>query len=91
MRAIDDQVIIDYAYKRDNLLTGYDTYTDYEPLYDPCFVAKEITVDGLGRLASGTEILTDKDGVTISHVLDYEYDMMSQLTSASITNIGGAT
>ncbi len=48
-------------------------------------------VDGLGRLRAGTETLTLVGGGTRQHVLSYGYDMRSQLLTASVSNINGAT
>jgi len=46
-------------------------------------------VDGLGRLTDAAETLTKTDSSTVAHSLDYQYDMLSQLTDANITDISG--
>jgi len=85
-----DYATIDYTYNRDNYLTGYNT-TPYGTAGDPCFCLYNVTLDGLGQLTAATEILTKIDDSDVTHSHTYSYDMLSQLTSASITNIGGST
>ncbi len=80
-----DTVALDYDYNADNRLTGYSTTVG------PTFTLAGTTVDGLGRLRIGTETLTLVGGGTRQHVLGYSYDMRSQLRSASVSNINGAT
>lgn len=75
-------VTIDYTYNLDNLLTGFETTGG------PTFELTDVNVDGLGRLAYANETLTKPDSSTVTHSLQYEYDMLSQLTDANITNVG---
>ncbi len=74
-----------YAYNGDNRLTAFSTTGGVT------FSLSNTTVDGLGRLIEADETLTKPDSSTISHSHDYAYDMRSQLTDASVTNIGGST
>ena len=57
----------------------------------PTFSLSNVTVDGLSRLIEADETLVDPNGSPVTHALDYSYDLRSQLTSASMTNIGGTT
>lgn len=77
---------IDYTYNYDNLLTGFTT--SGSGVTAPTFKMENVVVDGLGRLKAGTETLTKTNGSTIAHNLVFGYDMLSQLISASISNIG---
>jgi len=80
---------IDYTYNDDNLLakfvtTGGPTFTfggSVGPQSDWA------TIDGLGRLKNATETITKTDGSTVDHSYTYLYDMRSELTDATITNI----
>ena len=74
-----------YTYDEDNRLTTYSTTGGVT------FSLSNTTVDGLGRLIEADETLTDPNDNTVTHALDYAYDMRSQLLSADITNIGGST
>ncbi len=78
-------VSMDYNYNPDNMLTGFTTSGG------PTFKLENVTVDGLGRLTDADETLTKTDSTTVAHTLDFVYDMLSQLKSANITNIGGST
>ena len=71
---------ISYTYNLDNMLTGFNTASG------PTFSLSNTSIDGLGRLKNGTENIAGT-----SHSLSFQYDMLSQLTSANITNIGGNT
>jgi len=65
-------------YNRDNILTRiYPTafYEFWNPVYD-----------GLGRLRTGSESIAGT-----LHSLSFQYDMLSQLTDASISNISSST
>ena len=74
-----------YTYNGDNRLTAYSTTGGIT------FSLSSTTVDGLGRLIEADETLTNPNSSTVSHSHDYTYDMRSQLTDASVTNIGGST
>jgi len=80
-----DTTVIEYTYNLDNRLTAYSTTGG------PTFTLAKTTVDGLGRLVEADETLTKPDSSTITHSLDYTYDIRSQLLSASMTNINGGT
>jgi RHS repeat-associated protein len=69
------------------MLTGYRTYS--EGVTGPTFRFYNVAVDGLGRLKSGWEQISYQ-GQNKLHILQYTYDMRSQLTNALITNIGGS-
>lgn len=71
------------TYNLDNLLTGFETTNG------PMFTLNEVTVDGLGRLTDANETITKTDSSTVAHSLTYDYDMLSQLTDANISNIAG--
>ena len=87
---VGNYATIDYNYNHDNYLTGYNT-TPYGTADDPCSCFYDVTLDGLGRLTTATEIITKTDSSDVTHSHTYSYDMLSQLTEASITNIGGST
>jgi hypothetical protein len=70
------------------MLTGYRTYS--EGVTGPTFRFYNVAVDGLGRLKSGREQISYQ-GQNKLHILQYTYDMRSQLTDAIVTNIGGST
>ena len=55
----------------------------------PTFTLNGVPVDGLGRLTDANETITKTNGSTIAHALVYQYDMLSQLTDANISNIDG--
>ena len=69
----------------DNLLTGFETTNG------PTFTLDSVTVDGLGRLTDANETITRTDSSTVAHSLTYDYDMLSQLTDADISNIAGGS
>ncbi|MBN1766614.1 MAG: RHS repeat-associated core domain-containing protein [Sedimentisphaerales bacterium] len=75
--------VVDYDYNDDNVLSGYTTTGG------PTFSLSNVTLDGLGRLVSGDEQLTKVDDSTVSHSMDFGYDMLSELTDATVTGIGG--
>jgi RHS repeat-associated protein len=86
-----DTVSIDYTYNAcecqcDNHLTAFTT-SGVEGL-DFSFDATESgNIDGLGRLRSCSETLTKVGGVQASHTCTYNYDMLSRLTYAKITDV----
>lgn len=69
-----------YSHDADNNLTGYTTTGG------PAFSLANTVIDGLGRLRNGTDQIE-----AISSNLSYSYDQLSQLTSATMTNINGST
>jgi RHS repeat-associated protein len=69
------------------MLTSYRTSS--EGVTGPMFRFDNVTEDGLGRLKSGWEQISYQ-GQNKQHMLQYQYDMRSQLTNALITNIGGS-
>ena len=86
---LDMSVSVDYNYNLDNLLTGYNTTS--AGVTGPAFTLDDVVVDGLGRLVSAGETITEVDNVgIISYLLnnfnpdDYPYDMRSQLIKARI-------
>jgi len=85
------QLYIDYTYNHDNLLTAFETSTYGTSGNLDEFSLAQVTIDGSGRLTDADETLTKTNGSTITHVLDYIYDMRSQLTDASVTNIDSST
>ncbi len=80
-----DTTYIAYSYNRDNMLTSYET-TD-----GPMFRFYNVTVDGLGRLKHGRDIIAFPGQASRIHNLDYAYDMRSQLTDANIGGIDGGS
>jgi RHS repeat-associated protein len=79
---------IDYDYNPDNLLTKFNTtggptFT-FGGIYGP-LGANWANIDGLGRLLNADETIG-----AVAHSYTLGYDMRSQLTSATITNIGGS-
>jgi len=63
--------------------------TTYIGLGGPSFELADVNVNGLGRLTDANETLTKTDSSTVAHSLDYQYNMLSQLTDANITDISG--
>ena len=84
----ENAVYTDYGYNHDNLLTGFNTFASGS-VTAPAFKLN-VTVDGLGRLNNATETLTKANGVQVIYTLAYGYDMLSQLTSATMSNVGGS-
>ncbi|HPS55664.1 MAG TPA: RHS repeat-associated core domain-containing protein, partial [Sedimentisphaerales bacterium] len=76
-------VYIDYSYDKDNLLTGFTTTGGLT------YSLSNVTVDGIGRLRSASETLTDTASQSKTYNLSYTYDMLSQLTDVVITNVNG--
>ena len=74
---------IGYTYNLDNMLVGFATTGG------PTFTLNNVALDGLGRLKGADETITKADAGTISHSYIFAYDMRSQLTDASISNING--
>ncbi len=79
---------ISYVYNRDNMLDSFDT--DSNGVIGPTFTLTDTNVDGLGRLTDANETITKIDGNSVAHVSSYQYDMLSQLTDANISNINSA-
>jgi len=84
---LDMSVSVDYNYNLDNLLTGYNTTS--AGVTGPTFTLDDVVVDGLGRLVSAGETITEVDNVgTISYLLNNftnpPYDMRSQLIKARV-------
>jgi len=86
-------VSIDYTYNLDNMLTKYKTTggCSFEFGKYNGTALEYATIDGLGRLRYAEEKITNTSQVAISHNHTYDYDMRSQLTNASITNINSGT
>jgi RHS repeat-associated protein len=78
-----DYVWINYQYNLDNMLTGF-TNTG-----GPTFTLGDVTVDGLGRLKEAAETIAYPGQSNRTYDLEYDYDMRSQLTDASISDIDG--
>lgn len=78
-------VSIDYTYDLDNNLRSFTTTGG------PTFTLSDAVVDGLGRLVSADESLIGAGGSTVSRSLSYSYDNLSQMKTASITDINSTT
>ena len=80
---------ITYGYNLDNFLTNYATsYSGYSPGTAFSFSTANGVIDGLGRLVSGTETISDTSAtpVNITYTHNYSYDRLGQLTNASIVD-----
>ncbi|MFC1677442.1 RHS repeat-associated core domain-containing protein [Planctomycetota bacterium] len=64
--------------------------TDSNGVTGPTFTLTDANVDGLGRLTDANETITETDGNSVAHISTYQYDMLSQLTDANISNINSA-
>jgi len=74
---------IGYGYNLDNLLTAFTTTGGPTFTFD---ATDSGDIDGLGRLKNADETITKTSG-TVSHSYTFDYDMRSQLTQGTITNI----
>ena len=86
-----DTVSIDYTYNAcacqcDNQLVAFSTsgVTGLNFSFDATAAGN---IDGLGRLHNCTETLTKVGGGQVSHTCTYNYDMLSRLTYAKITDV----
>ncbi len=75
-------------YNRDNLLQSYSTSSN--GVTGPTFTLTDANVDGLGRLTDANETITEIGGNAVAHLVNYQYDMLSQLTDANISDINSA-
>ena len=86
----DDLFKQSYSYNIKNELIGYSISALNGPTA-PSFTFENVQRDGLGRLTDADESLSKAAGGSVTHVMDYSYDTRSQLTDASMTNVGGST
>jgi RHS repeat-associated protein len=81
---------LSYDYSIDNFLnsiiTGEPDYTNAAFEFD---AQNNGDIDGLGRLVSSEEMITDTTQTQKTILFDYDYDMMSQLLYAKAVNVGG--
>lgn len=78
-------VSVGYTYNRDNMLAGFTTSGGPVFSFD---ASQSGDLDGLGRLRVASETLTNTGQTQIARILANGYNMRSQLTSSSMTNVG---
>ncbi|OHB50521.1 MAG: hypothetical protein A2Y10_18150 [Planctomycetes bacterium GWF2_41_51] len=76
-------VTINYSYNRDNMLTGFTTTGG------PTFTMSNAEIDGLGRLLSCDEMITEPNSASINLSYAYEYDMQGNLTYSYLSQPSG--
>jgi RHS repeat-associated protein len=77
-------VDIGCTYNRDNYLTNYTTTGGPTFIFD---ADDSGDIDGLGRLISADETITQVGGSTVNHSYTYSYDMLSRLKYAYTSNV----
>jgi RHS repeat-associated protein len=82
-------VTIDYDYSLDNRLIDITTSATGGGVNYTFDASASGDIDGLGRLGNAAETISYPGQSNRTHYLEYTYDMLSQLTYANISNIGG--
>jgi RHS repeat-associated protein len=73
-----------YAYNSDNMLTQFFTDGTGDDHVDFAFYSA--TIDGLGRLTRGTDLVSKLDFIALAKTHNYTYDALSQLTNWNISS-----
>jgi len=81
----NESVSVEYTHNHDSFITDYNTTA--VGVTGPTFKLTDADIDGLGRLTYAKDTITKANQSTVAHTLIYQYDMLSQLTDANVSNI----